>query len=79
MIEPALRPPPHKGAYIFPNLLTAGNLFAGFYAIVTAMTQVQRWGPGASVMGDQQAWREAREAVESLMERYHGRPVVPGR
>lgn len=37
MIEPALRPPPHKGAYIFPNLLTAGNLFAGFYAIVTAM------------------------------------------
>jgi len=37
MIEPALRPPPHKGAYIFPNLLTAGNLFAGFYAIVAAM------------------------------------------
>jgi CDP-diacylglycerol--serine O-phosphatidyltransferase len=37
MIEPALRPPPHKGAYLFPNLLTAGNLFAGFYAIVTAM------------------------------------------
>jgi CDP-diacylglycerol--serine O-phosphatidyltransferase len=37
MIEPAHRPPPHKGAYIFPNLLTAGNLFAGFYAIVTAM------------------------------------------
>ena len=37
MIEPTLRPPPHKGAYIFPNLLTAGNLFAGFYAIVTAM------------------------------------------
>ncbi len=38
MIEPALRPPPHKGAYIFPNLLTAGNLFAGFYAIVAAMS-----------------------------------------
>jgi CDP-diacylglycerol--serine O-phosphatidyltransferase len=37
VIEPAHRPPPHKGAYIFPNLLTAGNLFAGFYAIVTAM------------------------------------------
>lgn len=32
-----VRPPPHKGAYIFPNLLTAGNIFAGFYAIVTAM------------------------------------------
>ena len=37
MTEAAHRPPPHKGAYIFPNLLTAGNLFAGFYAIVTAM------------------------------------------
>ena len=37
MNEPALRPPPHKSAYIFPNLLTAGNLFAGFYAIVAAM------------------------------------------
>jgi CDP-diacylglycerol---serine O-phosphatidyltransferase len=37
VIEPALRPPPHKSAYIFPNLLTAGNLFAGFYAIVAAM------------------------------------------
>jgi CDP-diacylglycerol--serine O-phosphatidyltransferase len=37
MSEPVLRPPPHKGAYIFPNLLTAGNLFVGFYAIVSAM------------------------------------------
>jgi len=37
MLEPALRPPPHKSAYIFPNLLTAGNLFAGFYAIVASM------------------------------------------
>ncbi len=37
MSEPALRPPPPKSAYIFPNLLTAGNLFAGFYAIVSSM------------------------------------------
>lgn len=37
MISP-VRPPPAKGAYIFPNLLTAGNLFAGFYAIVSAMS-----------------------------------------
>lgn len=37
MLEPVLRPPPHKSAYIFPNLLTAGNLFAGFYAIVASM------------------------------------------
>jgi CDP-diacylglycerol--serine O-phosphatidyltransferase len=32
-----VRQPPHKSVYIFPNLLTAGNIFAGFYAIVTAM------------------------------------------
>jgi CDP-diacylglycerol--serine O-phosphatidyltransferase len=31
------RPPLHKGAYIFPNLLTAGNVFAGFYSIVATM------------------------------------------
>ena len=37
MSDPALRPPPHKGAYIFPNLLTAGNLFFGFYAIIAAV------------------------------------------
>jgi len=29
MIEPTLRPPPHKGAYIFPNLLTAGTSSPG--------------------------------------------------
>jgi CDP-diacylglycerol--serine O-phosphatidyltransferase len=35
--ETPLRPPPHKSAYIFPNLLTAGNLFFGFYAIIAAV------------------------------------------
>ena len=35
------------------------------------MTQVQRWGPGARVMGDQEEWQAARDAVEVLMERYH--------
>jgi len=31
------REPLRKGAYIFPNLLTAGNLFFGFYAMVAAV------------------------------------------
>lgn len=28
---------PHKGVYLLPNLLTSGALFAGFYAILSAM------------------------------------------
>lgn len=39
--------------------------------IVTAMTQLQRFGPGATVLGDQPAWQAARAAVADLMERYH--------
>ena len=31
------RPPPRRGAYLLPNLLTTGCLFSGFYAIVQAM------------------------------------------
>jgi hypothetical protein len=45
-------------------------------AIVTAMAQVARWGPNATVFGDQSEWREAREAVSRLMERY-ARGAVP--
>lgn len=26
----------HKGIYILPNLFTTGNLFCGFYAIISA-------------------------------------------
>lgn len=45
-------------------------------AIVTAMAQLARWGPdGVPVVGDTQAWREARGAVTALMERYHRRPA----
>lgn len=40
-------------------------------ALVTAMTQIQRWGNDAAVLGDQPEWREARAAVAELMERYH--------
>ncbi len=42
-------------------------------AIVTAMTQLARWGPDASVFGDEPEWAAARAAVAELMERYHRR------
>jgi CDP-diacylglycerol--serine O-phosphatidyltransferase len=31
------RPPPRRGAYLLPNLLTTGCLFSGFYAIVASI------------------------------------------
>jgi hypothetical protein len=41
-------------------------------AIATAMTQLARWGPGGvPAVGDQADWREARDALTALMERYH--------
>ena len=39
-------------------------------AIVTAMAQLGRWGADAEILGDQQEWREARQVVAELMERY---------
>ena len=40
-------------------------------AIVTAMSQIKRWGPDADILGDQAEWRAARDAVSALLERYH--------
>jgi hypothetical protein len=58
--------------YLVTGVVDAGrNRLALHNAIVTAMTQVQRWGRGAQVMGDQAEWRAARAAVEALMDRYH--------
>jgi hypothetical protein len=42
-------------------------------AIVTAMTQLKRFGPDATIFGDQPEWQAARAAVSELMERYHRR------
>jgi hypothetical protein len=42
-------------------------------AIVTAMTQIARWGVDAELFGDQPEWQAARAAVAELMERYHRR------
>jgi hypothetical protein len=39
--------------------------------IVTAMTQIKRFGTNADIMGDQPEWQASREAVSLLMERYH--------
>jgi hypothetical protein len=43
--------------------------------IVTAMTQLARFGNDAVILGDQPEWRAARDAVAALMERYHRPPV----
>ena len=38
--------------------------------IVTAMTQINRFGENATIFGDQPEWQAARAAVSELMERY---------
>jgi hypothetical protein len=45
-------------------------------AIVTAMSQIKRWGHEADIFGDQEEWRAARQAVSDLLERYQ-RGLVP--
>lgn len=39
-------------------------------ALVTAMTQVRRFGVDADILGDQPEWAAARTAISRLMERY---------
>jgi hypothetical protein len=59
--------------------LVTGNVEAGnrrtfdHNAIVTAMTQIKRFGQDASIFGDQPEWQASRGAVSELMERYHRR------
>jgi hypothetical protein len=57
--------------YLVTGSLEGGRRRAAAHdAIVTAMAQIGRWGTDAEVFGDQPQWREAREAVATLMERY---------
>jgi len=42
-------------------------------SIVTAMTQLRRWGSEASILADQPEWQAARAAVSDLLERYQRR------
>ncbi len=62
--------------YLVTGAVDAGRSRAARHdVIVTAMTQLARWGPGAEVFGETQEWAEARSAVTGFMERYHrGRP-----
>ena len=58
--------------YLVTGVVDTGRTRAARHdAIVTAMTQLARWGAGASVFGDQPEWADARIAVSELMERYH--------
>jgi hypothetical protein len=58
--------------YLVTGVVDAGrNRLAQHNAIVTAMTQLQRWGRDPEIFGDQAEWRAARDAVAQLMDRYH--------
>jgi hypothetical protein len=58
--------------YLVTGIIDAGrNRLAQHNSIVTAMTQIQRWGRDPDVFGDQEEWKAARDAVAELMDRYH--------
>ena len=58
--------------YLVTGVVDASrNRLAQHNAIVTAMTQIQRWGRDPDIFGDQEEWRLARGAVAELMDRYH--------
>lgn len=60
--------------YLVTGVVSAGRSRAAHHdSIVTAMTQIARWGRDAAVLGDQPEWAEARAAVGILIERYHRR------
>jgi hypothetical protein len=63
--------------YLVTGIVDAGrNRLAQHNAIVTAMTQIQRWGRDPEIFGDQEEWRAARDAVADVMDRYHARGPV---
>jgi len=57
--------------YLVTGQVEAGrNRALAHDAIVTAMTQLNRWGPDRDIFGDMPEWKAARAAVTVLMERY---------
>jgi hypothetical protein len=64
--------------YLVTGLVEAGRQRAFEHnAIVTAMTQLKKWGPDTAIFGDQPEWAAGRAAISDLMERYHaGRVAV---
>lgn len=60
--------------YLVTGAVDAGrNRLAQHNSVVTAMTQIQRWGRNPDVFGDQAEWRAARDAVAQVMDRYHAK------
>ena len=59
--------------YLVTGLVDAGRGRQVLHdAIITAMSQLARWGNAeVDAFGDQEEWRAARQAVTRLMERYH--------
>jgi hypothetical protein len=57
--------------YLVTGQIDAGrNRRLAHDLIVTAMTQLKRWGADGEIFGDQPEWQAARAAVSELMERY---------
>jgi hypothetical protein len=57
--------------YLVTGQVEAGrNRALAHDAIVTAMTQIKRWGATGEIFGDLPDWKVARAAVAELMERY---------
>jgi hypothetical protein len=57
--------------YLVTGQVNAGrNRALAHDAIVTAMTQLRRWGPDGDIFGDLPDWKAARAAVVEVMERY---------
>jgi hypothetical protein len=57
--------------YLVTGQVEAGrNRALAHDAIVTAMTQIRRWGPDPLILGDLPEWKAARAAVVEMMERY---------
>lgn len=57
--------------YLVTGQVEAGrNRALAHDAIVTAMTQIRRWGRDGEIFGDLPDWKAARAAVVELMERY---------
>jgi hypothetical protein len=58
--------------YLVTGIVSAGRRRQMEHdTIVTAMTQLARWGADVQVFGDHPEWAQARQAVTTLMERYH--------
>ncbi|HTC85472.1 MAG TPA: hypothetical protein VK656_02145, partial [Candidatus Acidoferrum sp.] len=58
--------------YLVTGMVNGGRLRAFEHnTLVTAMTQLGRWGADTEIFGDQVEWKAARSAVTRLMERYH--------